>query len=144
MDSCRRLARILETAIWVEVMDTVIIMDMCKELSEWNLEQSLVGKREVPSDALEVWQLVEGLREELQRPEEEIKGKFTVQTRVNRVLMCLALSGHERTDFLRDRDIAFSDGSLGSDEACRSGDGMKDGLVLELMSGIVQLDVGES
>ena len=66
--------------------------------------------------AREVSQLVESLREELKRPEEEIKGKFTVQTRVNRVLMCLALSGHERTDFLRDR--AFFDGSLGSDEAC--------------------------
>ena len=50
--------------------EEVIIMDMCKELSEWNLEQSLVGKREVRPDAREVWQLVESLREELKRPEE--------------------------------------------------------------------------
>ena len=50
-----------------------------------------------------------------------------MQTRVNRVLMCLALSGHERT----------------SDEACRSGDALKDGLVLELTSGIFYLDVDE-
>ena len=32
---------------------------------------------------------------------------------------------------------------MGSDEACRSGDALKDGLVLELNSGIFQLDVDE-
>ena len=49
----------------------------------------------------DVWQIVENLREELKRLEEEIRQRFPVLTQVNYALTHLALSTHERADFLK-------------------------------------------
>ena len=57
-------------------------MGTSKEMRERNLEQSMAMKREVPSDIHDVWRLIEKLREEMQRLEEETKRRFTVQTQV--------------------------------------------------------------
>lgn len=56
----------------------VAVMGAFRKLKERSLEQSLAVKREVPSDIQELWQLVENLREEMQRLEEETKLRFTV------------------------------------------------------------------
>ena len=47
---------------------------------ERNLEQSLAMKKEMPSETQDLWQLVENLREEMQRLEEKTKRRFTAQT----------------------------------------------------------------
>ena len=102
-----------------ELGEEVTFMGASKELRELNLEQNLATKREVPSDMQDVWQLVDSLRSETQRLEEETEQRFTVQTQVNRALIRLALSGQGRVDFLKDLD-SLSANSL--DEARRSGD----------------------
>ena len=77
-----------------ELGEEVVVMRASKELREWDLEQSLVIKRELPSEIQDVWQLAEILREEFKRLEEETKQRFTVQIQVNHALTHLALSGH--------------------------------------------------
>ena len=98
--------------------EEAVIKGTTKELRKRNLEQCLAMKKEMPCDIQDVWQIIENLLEELQRLEEETKPRFTAQTRVNRVLTHLALSGHERADVLKDSSSAAN--SL--DQSRRSGD----------------------
>lgn len=80
-------------------------------------------EKEVPvADTQDVWQLVEHLREELKRVEEETQQKFSVQTQVNHALTHLALSAQERADFLKDLESISADGALRPDKARRSSD----------------------
>ena len=58
-------------------------------------------KRDVPSDTQDMWQIIENLREDLKRLEDEIKQRFTVLTQVNHALTHLALSTHEQAVIAR-------------------------------------------
>ena len=75
-----------------ELGEEVVVMGASKELREWDLEQSLVIERELPSEIQDVWQLAEIQREEFKRLEEETKQRLTVQIQVNHALTHLTLS----------------------------------------------------